>query len=159
MNLENKQEEIDSFLARKFKNRKETTNMTWASQQGQPQESIQNANTDVIKGKNIMERFIHSKGKEKNLKMDALKANAGNTFKPQKARKMSYQWGKAKPLISNTVAPPLLDVNDTGQVVRGNSAWDSKPPDQINLLLESSNLCVETQQNEGPGKGPDGTGK
>lgn len=116
-------------------------------------------NTDIIRGKNIMERFISSKGKEKNLTTDALKANPGGSFKPKKARKMGYQWGKIKSLASSNVDPTNLDIHNSSQGVRGNGAWSTKPPDQQSLSTMPSIHCTEDKQNESPRKGLEPKGK
>lgn len=57
---------------------------------------------NIQKRKNIVERFVKTKGGEKKKSTRLLKTNAPNTFKTQRTKKLSSQWDKAKPMLLTT---------------------------------------------------------
>lgn len=59
----------------------------------------QDADTNMLKSKSIMERFIKSKGRGENRSMGSLKASASGAFKNQKLKKPLNQWDKTKCLV------------------------------------------------------------
>lgn len=79
-----------------------TSSMNMTIQHGYHQYSEQGANVSMLKRKNIMEKFIKTKGKEKNSNTGTLKTNSAGIFKQQKPKKLSEQREKAKTLITTT---------------------------------------------------------
>lgn len=125
----------------------ETNNLMWEVQKENTKRVSQNISTDILRGKNVMEKYITPKGKERNSKTGALKANTIGTFKSQKTIKMGSQWAKTKLKLPSTDVSNILDVHDTGQGKRSDGSWIPKPPDKESMLTISNNSQPEAQQN------------
>lgn len=80
----------------------EVNKLNMATQIDEVHKISQSLNTSIIKGKNIVEKFIRGKGKEKTSTFRALRANSGGVSKPQKSRKLCNQWEKVKAIINST---------------------------------------------------------
>lgn len=119
----------------------------------------QESNLSMLKRKNIMEKFIRAKGKEKNTNTSTLKANSVGIFKSQKPKKLSDQWEKAKSLMNTMeiTKPILLQEKDHRETV--NSKLNAKPPDINALLSKMENTVMEGQQGEDSYRGIDPSGK
>lgn len=81
-------EEANTILEKK-EDCQETSKLNMVSHLDGIHKINQNVNASIIKGKNIVEKFIRTKGKEKTSTFGALKASSGGVCKPKKSRRMS----------------------------------------------------------------------
>lgn len=111
------------------------------------------------KGKNIMDKFIKTKGKDKSTSIGVLKATSVGIFEPQNYKKMNNQWEKAKALMFNTDLNKPMQSQGMNLGEAGERLLNAKPPDPERLLSIRDNRLFEPQQKENPSKGSEITGK
>lgn len=86
---------------------------------------------NLLKSKNIVERFLKPNEGEKKKSTRMLKTLSYNPFKSQRSKRLSTQWDKAKPLLltPDLNNPPLPQNNAMGRF--GELVLENKPPDLI----------------------------
>lgn len=96
-------------------------------------------NDNVMKSKNIMEKFVKLNGGDKKKSIDSLKTSSSGSFKIQKPKKLSTQWGKAKPIL---LTPDLNKPSLTHDFIPpgfGEFILENRPSDPNKVMGKDNN--------------------